>query len=108
MQFEPPDVQAEGEVIEEADDIPIGVIPAISRDAASGSLSGRRMPRSRALVQPTGGSSTTSTFESPDGTQPGGPAARCPDALNMFYGLECHDESLNALPDEAPSSLRRR
>ena len=40
MQFEPPDVQAEGEVIEEADDIPIGIVPAASRDAASGGLSG--------------------------------------------------------------------
>ena len=75
------------------------------RDAASGSLSGRRIPRSRALVQPTGGSMATSTCESPDGKQPGGPAACCPDALNMFYGLECHDESLNALPDEEPEFI---
>ena len=75
------------------------------RDAASGSFSGRRIPRSRALVQPTGGSMATSTCESPDGKQPGGSAACYPDALNMFYGLECHDESLNALPDEEPEFI---
>ena len=76
-----------------------------SRDAASGSLSGRRIPRSRALGQPTGGSMATSTCESPVGKQPGDSAACYPDALNMFYGLECHDESLNALPDEEPEFI---
>ena len=46
-----------------------------------------------------------STCESPVGKQLGGYAACYPDALNMFYGLECHDESLNALPDEEPEFI---